>query len=213
MTLHIPPCLWNERYVTDLLRRYWADLPDGSPAYTGSRFDSLGGGGERREVANRFTAEDFLAVSTFSVNIPVRAVLHVLEPVGVNHYTVLLRKIPTGIDLADADERHVGEGSAAWRLWDLLCDTRGIGSVGAGKLLARKRPRLLPVYDTVIKKVFTRPPKDVTFWTDVRRALRQDDRRLVAHLQDARTAAGLSKEISVLRVLDSAAWLHGKDGR
>jgi len=44
----------------------------------------------------------------------------------------------------------------------MICDieparSHRIGSVAAGKLLARKRPHLLPVYDSRVKKVLNRP--------------------------------------------------------
>ncbi|MFC9732537.1 DUF6308 family protein [Streptomyces roseolus] len=211
MTLNIPEALWNRPYVAGLLRRYWALLPDGTPAYTGARFERLAGGGDRPEAANRFTPADFIAVATLSVEIPARAVLQVLEPPGRNPYAPLLSKIPVDLDLAAANERHIAEDSPAWSLWQSLRDVDDIGPIGAGKLLARKRPRLLPVYDSVIKRVFERPPTDLTFWSDVRHALRADDHRLVSHLEAARSLAGIGEDIGVLRILDTAAWLHGKD--
>jgi hypothetical protein len=36
-------------------------------------------------------------------------------------------------------------------------DSHRIGPVAAGKLLARKHPHLLPVYDSRVKKVLNRP--------------------------------------------------------
>ncbi|MET7761972.1 hypothetical protein ABZS71_08025 [Streptomyces sp. NPDC005393] len=33
----------------------------------------------------------------------------------------------------------------------------------------------------------------------------------MTHLEDVRKRAGIGEDISVLRVLDTAAWLHGKD--
>ncbi len=211
MTLKIPAALWDRQYVAGLLRRYWAILPNGAPAYTGARFERLTGGGDQSEVANDFTPADFIAVATLGVNLPVRAVLHVLEPTGRNPYSRLLSQIPVDIELAEAEERQVAKDSPAWDLWRSLRDVDGIGPVGAGKLLARKRPRLLPVYDSVIKKVFERPSTDLSFWSDVRHALRADGRMLVAHLEDVRSLAGIGEDIGVLRVLDTAAWLHGKD--
>ncbi|MEU5034072.1 DUF6308 family protein [Streptomyces rubiginosohelvolus] len=211
MTLKIPAVLWDRHHVAGLLRRYWAVPPNGAPAYTGARFERLTGGGDQPEVANHFTSADFIAVATLSVDVPVRAVLHVLEPAGRNSYSRLLAQIPVDLELAAAEDRHVAKDSPAWNLWQTLRDVDGIGSVAAGKLLARKRPRLLPVYDSVIKKVFERPPTDLSFWSDVRRALRADDRMLVAHLEDVRGLAGIGEDIGVLRVLDTAAWLHGQD--
>ncbi|MGW3022757.1 DUF6308 family protein [Streptomyces sp. NPDC001221] len=211
MTLKIPPALWDRQQVVGLLRRYWAVLPNGAPAFTGSRFERFAGGGDHPEVMNHFTAEDFVAVAALSVDVPVRAVLHVLEPRGVNPYNSLLSQVPVDTELVDAEEQHIAKDSPAWILWRSLREIGGIGPVGAGKLLARKRPRLLPVYDSVIKRVFERPSTDLRFWSDTRSALRAGDRALVAHLQDVRDLADIGKDISVLRVLDTAAWLHGKD--
>ncbi|UFR02306.1 DUF6308 family protein [Streptomyces sp. Go40/10] len=211
MTLKIPSTLWDRQHVAMLLRRYWATLPNGVPTYTGSRFERFAGGGDRPEVANHFTSADFIAVAALSVHVPVRAVLHVLEPTGRNPYNSLLSQIPADIELAEAEERHIAEDSPAWNLWRSLCGVDGIGPIGAGKLVARKRPRLLPVYDSVIKNVFERPSTDLRFWSHMRSALRADDHALVAHLEDVRELAGVGKDISVLRILDTAAWLHGKD--
>ncbi|MFG3303999.1 DUF6308 family protein [Streptomyces wuyuanensis] len=210
MTLNIPPDLWNQRYVATLLQRYWAVLPDGTPAYTGSRFERLGAGGDRPDVANCFTAEDFVAVAALSVDVPVRAVLQILEPTRPHHYNGLLSEIPAETALVDAEAKHVAEDSPAWRLWTRLREIDGVGPIGAGKLLARKRPHLLPVYDSVIKKVFERPTTDLGFWSDVRSALRHDNRALVQHLEAVRDLAEIGKDVSVLRILDTAAWLHGQ---
>ncbi|WP_406375582.1 DUF6308 family protein [Streptomyces sp. NBC_00647] len=210
MNLKMPVALRDRVYVADLLRRYWATLPEGSPAYTGARFERLGGGGDRREVVDHFTAEDFVAVAMLSVNIPARAILHVLEPVESAYFNGLLSEIPSDTELVDAAPGHVAQGSPAWTLWTRLCEVDGIGPVGAGKLLARKRPRLLPVYDSVVKKVFERPAQDLTFWSDVRTELRRDQGALASWLEDVRDLAEIGEDISVLRVLDVAAWLHGK---
>ncbi|WP_432187731.1 DUF6308 family protein [Streptomyces sp. Tue6028] len=193
------------------MRRYWAVLPNGAPAYTGSRFERLAGGGDRTEAANHFTSTDFIAVAALSVDVPVRSVLNILELMGPKCFNGLLSQIPTSIELAEAEEQHIAEDSPAWKLWRSLREVDGIGPIGAGKLLARKRPRLLPIYDSITKKVFERPSTDLRFWSHLRSALRADDYTLVFHLEDVRDLSGIGKDISVLRVLDTAAWLHGKD--
>ncbi|MDX2850926.1 DUF6308 family protein [Streptomyces sp. PA03-3a] len=211
MTLHVPPCLWDEACATQLLRRYWGRHPDGSPRYTGSRFERLAGGGDKPSVADRFTADDVLAVSTLSVTLPARAALRLVEPSAEERYGDLLEQLPTTIELVDAKPDIIAKDGPAWQLWEQLREIDDIGPVGAGKLLARKRPRLLPVYDSVIKRVFLRPGNDLSFWTDVRAALRADDRKLVRHLETVRDLAGIGDDITVLRVLDTMAWMHGKD--
>ncbi|MFB7288113.1 DUF6308 family protein [Actinacidiphila glaucinigra] len=211
MTLHVPPCLWDEGRAVQLLREYWGRHSDGSPRFTGSRFERLAGGGDEPSVAGRFTADDVMAVATLGVTLPARAALRLVEPSAEDRYGALLEQLPADVELADADQHLIARGGPAWQLWEHLRETDGIGPVAAGKLLARKRPRLLPVYDSVIKRVFSRPRNDLSFWSDVRSTLRAEERQLVRHLERVRVLAGIGDDITVLRVLDTMAWTHGKD--
>ncbi|MFF4380822.1 DUF6308 family protein [Kitasatospora sp. NPDC001547] len=91
---------------------------------------------------------------------------------------------------------------------------RGAGPVVAGKLLARKRPHLVPVYDVRVKAVFRRPKVDTTFWSAPADALRADGGAFRARLARLRAEAGIGEDIGVLRVLDVIAWMHqGEAGR
>ncbi|MYT37737.1 hypothetical protein GTY66_17025 [Streptomyces sp. SID8356] len=191
--------------VADDLRRYFAvGLPPGAGVFTGGRFEHLAGGGERQQVANRFTAEDLIAVQTLSVTVPAPVALDLLEgPLGAQ-LSELLRNIPTGTDLADADVSVVAEGSPAYQAWTLLKNQHRVGFVIAGKLLARKRPRLLPVYDRVVRCALGRP---LSFWTELRTALRENDGALHHRLLDLRQSAGLPQTVSALRVADVTVWM------
>ena len=75
----------------------------------------------------------------------------------------LLAQIPVDVTLADAGaDKLVAEGGPAWELWHLLHDIRPpldrsrLGPVAAGKLLARKRPQLIPVYDSYVERALSR---------------------------------------------------------
>ncbi|MFF8249961.1 DUF6308 family protein [Streptomyces griseus] len=172
--------------------------------FTGGRFEHLAGGGDRHQVANRFTAEDLIAVQTLSVTVPAPVALDLLEgPLGVQ-LSELLRGIPTGTDLAEAAASVVTDGSPAHQAWSLLVNQRNVGWVIAGKLLARKRPRLLPAYDRVVRCALGRPP---SFWTELRTALRERDGALHHRLLDLRRSAGLPQTVSALRVADVAIWM------
>jgi hypothetical protein len=120
-------------------------------AYSGAYFERIGGGGDREDIASQFTAEDLLAVTMLSVRIEGYHALEVL------HYQAgklndLLSQIPHDVALQDPRAAtHIAKGGRAGRLWDAICDieprpeSNRIGPIAAGKLLARKRPRLLPV--------------------------------------------------------------------
>jgi hypothetical protein len=194
----------------ELLTRYFTARwqPNGQPAYTGAMFERLGGGGDRTEVADRFTAEDIVAVSMLSVDVPARASLMIL---GADAAVLsrLLAAIPADLDMVDADGSHIGSSSPADELWHHLVAYDDVGWVTAGKLIARKRPRLVPVYDSVVKTVLGYTGG--SFWLDLREQLRAQDRRLHDWLCQARGLAGLSEEISALRVFDVLAWMTGKE--
>ncbi|WP_239770356.1 DUF6308 family protein [Streptomyces sp. CL12-4] len=173
--------------------------------FTGSRFEHLAGGGDRSEVADRITAEDLIAVQTLSVTVPAPVALDILEGRLGTRLSGLLQAVPRDIDMVDADAVVVADGSPADRAWSLLCEQHGVNWVIAGKVLARKRPRLLPVYDRVVRCAVGRPP---SFWFALHAALREDDAALHRRLLELRQAAGLPETVSALRVCDVAVWMN-----
>jgi len=175
-------------------------------SYGGRRFEALGGGGDRPETRDIFAADDVVAVSLLSVSIPPEAVLRILEP-RTGLLGNLLGKIPHDTDLWTADRSVIGPGSDAEALWYALETIDGIGWVTAGKLLARKRPRLIPVYDSVVKGALM-SGQGATWWVDLWEALQ--DEALVERLSELKAEADLDEGISLLRVLDVAAWMRSQ---
>ncbi|MFC8496010.1 DUF6308 family protein [Streptomyces sp. NPDC057235] len=202
--------LSSERAVGDLRCYFGVGLPPDMAPFTGSRFEHLAGGGDRPEVAGRITAEDLLAVQTLSVTVPAPVALDILEgPLGVQ-LSDLLQAIPKDIDMADADVSVLADGSPADQAWNLLRDQYRVNWVIAGKILARKRPRLLPVYDRVVRCAVGRPP---SFWLALHTALREDNAALHRQLLTLRRAAGVPETVSALRVCDVAIWMgHQAEG-
>lgn len=197
--------LSSERVISDLRRYFGIGLPPGGMPFTGSRFEHLAGGGDRPEVADRITAEDLVAVQTLSVTVPAPVALDILEGRLGARLSGLLHAIPRDIDMVDADAVVVADGSPADQAWDLLCEQYGVNWVIAGKVLARKRPRLLPVYDRIVRCAVGRPP---SFWLALHAALREDQAALHRQLMELRQAAGLPETVSALRVCDVAVWMN-----
>jgi hypothetical protein len=130
----------------------------------------------------------------------------------------LLAQIPRDIALQDPGaEVHVAKDGPAWRLWGAICDIdprpegNRIGPVAAGKLLARKRPHLLPVYDSRIKKVLSRPRVDNQWWHDLRVLLRTDQ-QLVQELRSVRDTVPQPGHMSLLRIFDVMCWMFSWEG-
>lgn len=216
MAIDIPPRLRDEEFATCLVKRYLATGTAGRACYSGAYFERLGGGGDREEIADRFTAEDLLAVSMLSVRIEGYHALEVLC-YQAGQLNDLLGQIPRDIALHDPRAAaHIAEGGPAWRLWEAICDieprpqSNRIGPVAAGKLLSRKRPHLLPVYDSRIKKVLSRDRTDNQWWHHLHDQLINDP-DLIPELKAVREGADAG-HMSLIRVFDVMCWMFSWEG-
>jgi hypothetical protein len=173
--------------------------------YTGSHFERFAGGGDSPETRDRFTSDDLVATSFVGVRVPGRAALEILvdHPDELND---LLSQIPVDVDLWEASDEVVGPKSAAEQLWARLAELPGMNRVSSGKLLARKRPRLIPVYDKVIWKALLRDEQD-EWWGPLRDVL-QKQSSILTGLTKVRTESRVGDDISLLRVLYVVLWMR-----
>lgn len=130
-----------------LLDYFTSTKSNGLPVFSGSRFDLIGNTSDDPARTNAITAEDIAAVSCLGVNISGNAAVDLLEHKN-SDIANLLEEISFEADLWDASQAHIEDGdNAASVLWILLREVDGVGPVRASKLMARKRPRLIPIYD------------------------------------------------------------------
>ncbi|MGY1653404.1 DUF6308 family protein [Geodermatophilus sp. SYSU D01119] len=170
-------------------------------AYTGSYFDGWGG----EQDLYRFTAEDVVAVTFLSVVVPPMAA-HRLLHADADRFNALLRDVGPDRDFAD-ELKPMHREWPGWRLETALRDLPGVGRTIASKLCARKRPRLLPIYDSIVAEV---TDAYSTQWEPLRQQLRADDGALQARLLRLRATVGLDDSVSALRVYDVISWMEGK---
>jgi hypothetical protein len=196
--------LLSEQSLADLDKYFNLASPEDPPFYTGARFDTLGGGGARDDIRDIIMPTDLLAVQCLSVVIAAPVALSLLEGQLGGQMTGCLRDIPASLDLGAAGALdHVQPGSPADRAWQLLREQDDVGWVTAGKLLARKRPRLIPVWDNVVKCAYGRPD-DAWRWLD---SQLRNDARLMRRIGELHQQARLPAEVSRLRVLDVVIWM------
>lgn len=198
---------------------YFAPSPSfpGVGSYTGSHFESLEGG---RNEPNRITAEDLLAVQTLSVTVPARAAVAILGDLS-DEISTLLEQVPMNRPLSSLTDEDfssmLGNGSPALQLWDLLRrngrDDHGqrkqrwnVGPTTASKIMARKRPKLIPIEDSIVDRVINRGSQNS--WRMWWEELRADD-VLERRAEEMRDDTG-HRELSVLRTLDIVLWKHGR---
>jgi Family of unknown function (DUF6308) len=185
-----------------LLRRYYGPAFGERGYYTGSVFDTWDSTGTRASDADRFTADDLGAVTFLSVEVDPGAAYALLSG-RADMFSDLLTALGPDRDLADEAEP-LDNSWAGWELMYELQALPGVGPTIASKLLARKRPRLRPIYDSVVATV---TDTHAQLWEPLRLALRADDLDLHRRLLRLHAAAGLPADVSALRVLDVIAWL------
>jgi len=188
-----------------LLERYYDAPLDDERGFTGSAFDTWEPSGTRAASADVFTADDLVAVSLLSVRLTGRAA-HELLVRRRDHFSALLAEVGPDRDLVDVEEE-ISTARPASRLLSALKSLPGVGTTTATKLLARKRPRLRPVWDTVVAGHLG---VRYSYIEPLRQQLRADDgalhRRLVRLGQKAELTG-----VSPLRVFDVVTWLEAKD--
>ena len=112
---------------------------------------------------------------------------------------------PEEVDLPAAD---LGDTWPVRALYNELLSIPDVGETTACKLLARKRPHLVPILDTVVTQELSIVHGQ--FWLPLHDWLAADDRAHHLHLESLRSRAGLGPDISVLRVFDVLTWMTGK---
>src|SRR3712207_3010012 len=200
MTYRLPGALSDPDDPTTAVRylRTYYGLDDGR-RYTGSYFDDWPGNAE-----DRFTADDLVAVSFLSVFVPPIAARELLAE-RADHFAQFLSAIGPDYDLIEVSDSIDGSWPVR-ELYSALRGLRGVGPTIASKLCARKRPRLVPVYDSIVARVTDASQRQ---WEPLRLELRRNDLhdRLVA----LRAEAGVGEHVSPLRIYDVGTWMEGRE--
>jgi hypothetical protein len=155
---------------------------------------------------DRFTRDDLLALNCLDERIPPLTMRKIQHPDIQRTLTDCL-----GAIRADAELGLPGSEpdlAAAGTLWSYLRggDFDGIGKVKAGKLLARKRPKLVPIVDRVVERVVTPTCGPWPYWDAYRQFMSSAQHRA---LLEAIRPDHVHHTISLLRVLDVAVWVRG----
>ena len=184
--------------------------------FSGSLFDSIGGGGDRPDVENTITREDVLAVAAVNAPMPAAVASLLLSQPASGRLATWLRQLPTDIDLWDSDDDTLATATKAWdeirTIHEAGTAATANGGFAATKLLARKRPRLIPLYDEKVRSVVYLA-EGASWWFSLRDAMRVDGEdnevrfRVCAAMREADVGY-----VSVLRGLDVILWSYAHLG-
>lgn len=173
----------------------WPTLRREESPFAGELFDGFGDNNPEK-----FTGDDLVAASLLDVRFGPVAVSRLVIG-GEANELLLDESLPTDVPLWG--EVDVAKGSPAWRLWDLLTGIPDVGPTRASKLLARKRPHLLPILDSVIKEHLDLKSGDS--WALLKQVLADEEIRLQL---DSLAPANVSARPSTLRLLDVVTWMR-----
>lgn len=197
----------NLEAAVEHLRDYCAPRRDGlGPVFTGSQFEAFE---KSASLPDRIGTADLLAVTMLGVDVPGDASLRILDA-DAQAIHQLLSAIPVDVDFIDATEILV-RGQAAWDLWTIIDGYDDVGPTITSKILARKRPALIPVQDSVIRKALGYRQGMGDFWAGLRTLLGWFDFK--AAMEAIRDQAEVERQFSDLRVLDIVVWMDHRRKR
>lgn len=166
---------------------------DPSGPFAGRTFDDL-----PDNPRDEFSASDLLAASLLDVRFGPRAVRALLDT-RASSFSKHLADIPDDVDLWAVTKNDL---RPAYALWAEVRKLPGVGATKTSKLLARKRPRLIPIVDSVIRKAL---PLGDDSWVSLQSALQ--DEHIQKSIEESRPP-GIASTISTLRLLDAATWMR-----
>ena len=194
--------------VAGALEKYFSEA---GKRFTGSQFESLIENSDPFVISER----DLLAMTTLSVDIPARAALWILSDEGQDKTSAILRDIPVDTDIWDpaVNEAFADDGKVMdlWRLlgeanWPVAKTGGGLGGTAKrSKIMAAKRPRLIPVLDRVVKGTL---PKAENSWIAIQDVLKVDKYRKA--LQKVLNLDVVPPSVSLLRRIDIVIWTNNE---
>jgi len=186
--------LLNRPQVEKLVHRYFNPLRD--EPFAGNLFHSLG-----ENHPFRFSRDDLLSLNLLDEPVTARQV----ELVTSGKFDRLLHPLDPAFDIRMLE----GDSySSAIALWDALDEVPQFGPTRVSKLLARKRPNLLPIRDSVVNRVLG--IDGYSWWRPLAQVMNQGS---TSDLLRAMTPDSPHGRPTLLRVLDVAIWMYGSNAK
>jgi hypothetical protein len=175
--------------------------------FRGAKFDLLAS----QTPADAITEGDLNAVRALSIRFP-RAFIQHLERDDVRrHIREILIRIPVDAVLEDLScaqfDRLLGPKSYAWKAWNEISDSLRKAKaraplVGASKLLAAKRMRLIPLEDSYVRRSLGTSRRDI--WKVIHCIVQ--DPQVREGLSKVRQEVPAASGLTLHRTLDIIAW-------
>lgn len=189
----------NRDSVPRYIEKYFKGLGERPRPFDGRYFETFAAMGS----PDRFVATDILAIGALSVTLQAGSALELLE-INADKFNRALRDLPD-CEFWQAQRDVFDTDGPAMKLFRLLDELPGVGTTKATKLMAVKRPHLVPVQDKLIEAELIEPGGK--FWLPLHDQLsNQGLREFIAEL-----TAGAPDGTSLLRRIDVSVWMHVRD--
>lgn len=217
--------------AADHLESYMHHDEHKGPDYSGSFFHRLGGGGDSEETKNIITATDLVALTTLNINVDAQTSIGLLTDLqewtreqigediqGRDHTSYvlpqhpdqlsgLLSQLPTSPGLEDLSDGDMEEYAECWdKLYEVV-RRKGLGPTSVHKLFARKRPHLIPIYDSYIGSQLNTNSR--SFFRNLHSVLHAENGAFADHLRMIRGDV----DVSLIRVFDIVVWREEEQKR
>ena len=181
-------------FTKKLVHRYFN--PQINEPFSGSLFHTLG-----INDANQFGNDDLLSLNLLDESVTARQI----KELTTGKFDQLLRALCDSYDVTQLD----GEAyKPAIEIWGALSEIHGFGPTRVSKLLARKRPNLIPIRDSIVNKQLQ--IEGHSWWRSLAATMRHSD--VKESLNDLCLTIDMCA-VPHLRVLDVAIWMHGSQSK
>lgn len=186
--------LLNRPQIANLIHRYFN--PEPNEPFASNLFHRLG-----ENHPFKFSTDDLLSLNLLDEPVTARQVERVTSGV----FDGFLNQLDPASDITMLEGEMYYSAIA---LWDALNDVPQFGPTRVSKLLARKRPNLLPIRDSVVNRVLN--IDGYSWWRPLAQVMRDTS---PADVLNAMTPDSPHGQPSLLRVLDVAIWMQGSNAK
>lgn len=184
-----------------LVGKYFED--NQNHAFAGVLFDTLEDHGSQANP-NKISVSDLLALNLLDVRVGPIEIRKLLS----GDFDSGLANVNADCDIWNPQEDAL---QCASELWVELKEVKGLGRTKISKLCARKRPRLIPITDSIVERVLKIKVKDnpLAIWQELGNALNDERRNKIKDL----IPNSVGYKPTILRTLDVAIWMIGSNSK
>ena len=147
----------EDKGLPKLIECYFSD--DSKSRFAGSLFDTL-----EDNPSDCFTPSDLLSLNLLDIRIQPEAVRRICS----GEFDKSLQAVPSNVHIWEMNREIYDKANG---LWKELKDLHQVDQTTISKLLARKRPHLLPIQDSIVVKVLGL--KELNWWMPLSEVMKE----------------------------------------